>query len=49
VGSATVTRSEPAAPAVAIPGMPSGAEETAVGDTEADEIEEHLRGLGYLE
>jgi hypothetical protein len=32
----------------AIPGMPSDDEET-VSDTEADEMEEHLRGLGYLE
>jgi hypothetical protein len=35
-------------PAVAIPGMPTG-DPTAVSDTEADEMEEHLRGLGYLE
>jgi hypothetical protein len=33
---------------VAIPGMPTGETET-VTDTEADEMEEHLRGLGYLE
>ena len=31
-----------------IPGMPSG-DDSAVSDTEADEMEEHLRGLGYLE
>ena len=37
-----------AAPAVQIPGMPTG-DESAVSDTEADEMEEHLRGLGYLE
>ena len=49
VGSeAHVTHAEPK-PAVAIPGMPTGAEESAVTDTEADEMEEHLRGLGYLE
>ena len=30
---------------VQIPGMG----ETAVSDTEADEMEEHLRGLGYIE
>jgi len=30
-----------------IPGM--GANEAAVNDTEADEMEEHLRGLGYIE
>jgi hypothetical protein len=29
--------------------MPSSDEASAVGDTEADEMEEHLRGLGYLE
>ena len=31
----------------AIPGM--GANEAQVSDTEADEMEEHLRGLGYIE
>jgi predicted AlkP superfamily phosphohydrolase/phosphomutase len=41
---ARVQAGEAAAPA--IPGM--GAEPT-VSDTEADEMEEHLRGLGYLE
>jgi hypothetical protein len=42
---------EPAAAkrAVQIPGMPSGSEASNVSDTEADEMEEHLRGLGYLE
>jgi hypothetical protein len=30
-----------------IPGM--GANESAVSDNEADEMEEHLRGLGYIE
>jgi hypothetical protein len=34
---------------VQIPGMPTGSEESNVSDTEADEMEEHLRGLGYLE
>jgi hypothetical protein len=29
--------------------MPTGETEEAVTDTEADEMEEHLRGLGYLE
>ena len=33
----------------AIPGMPKGEESSNVTDTEADEMEEHLRGLGYLE
>jgi len=40
---------EPAAPAIpgmAIPGMDAG---SAVNETEADEMEEHLRGLGYIE
>jgi len=47
VGSdASVTKKEPA---VAIPGMPTGDEPSSVSDTEADEMEEHLRGLGYLE
>jgi len=46
VGGATVTKATHAA---AIPGMPSDAEESSVSDTEADEMEEHLRGLGYLE
>jgi hypothetical protein len=29
--------------------MPTGAEESTVSDAEADEMEEHLRGLGYIE
>ena len=48
VGAADVKHAE-AAPAVVFPGMPTGDEETTVSDTEADEMEEHLRGLGYLE
>ena len=32
----------------AIPGM-DAANEAGVSDTEADEMEEHLRGLGYIE
>jgi hypothetical protein len=31
------------------PGMPTGEDTSTVSDTEADEMEEHLRGLGYLE
>jgi hypothetical protein len=46
---AEVTRREDAAPAVAIPGMPTDDDASAVSDTEADEMEEHLRGLGYIE
>jgi hypothetical protein len=38
-----------AEPAVQIPGMPTGEGSSSVSDTEADEMEEHLRGLGYLE
>jgi hypothetical protein len=45
---AKVSQAE-AKPAVQIPGMPSGDESSNVSDTEADEMEEHLRGLGYLE
>jgi hypothetical protein len=45
---AKVSQAE-AKPAVQIPGMPSGDDASAVSDTEADEMEEHLRGLGYIE
>ena len=45
----THTEAEPAKPPVSIPGMPSGDEGLAVSDTEAEEMEEHLRGLGYVE
>jgi hypothetical protein len=49
VGSeARVSRTE-SKPGVQIPGMPSGDDASAVSDTEADEMEEHLRGLGYIE
>jgi predicted AlkP superfamily phosphohydrolase/phosphomutase len=49
VGSeARVSRTE-SKPGVKIPGMPTGDESSNVSDTEADEMEEHLRGLGYLE
>ena len=49
VGSdARVAKSEPKL-GVAIPGMPKGEESSKVTDTEAGEMEEHLRGLGYLE
>jgi hypothetical protein len=47
IGSKASTRASSEAP-VAIPGM-GGADEPTVSDTEADEMEEHLRGLGYLE
>jgi predicted AlkP superfamily phosphohydrolase/phosphomutase len=36
----------PAIPGMAIPGMGG---DSAVNETEADEMEEHLRGLGYIE
>ena len=46
IGSdAGVSKKEPAA---ATPGM-SNESDSSVSDTEADEMEEHLRGLGYLE
>jgi hypothetical protein len=41
-----VSKKEPAA---ATAGMSSGEDASSVSDTEADEMEEHLRGLGYLE
>jgi len=41
VGSAEVTQRETPAPAVAIPGMPSG-DSSTVSDTEADQMEERL-------
>jgi arylsulfatase A-like enzyme len=50
VGSeAKLSRGDGSKPAVAIPGMPGRDGESNVTDTEADEMEEHLRGLGYLE
>ena len=49
-GSADVKYAEAEAPAVTIPGITGLVDEEAtVSDTEADEMEEHLRGLGYLE
>ena len=30
-------------------GKPTGEGSSSVSDTDADEMEEHLRGLGYLE
>jgi predicted AlkP superfamily phosphohydrolase/phosphomutase len=42
----TERSSAPAIPGMSIPGM---GDDGAVSDTEADEMEEHLRGLGYLE
>ncbi len=48
VGSAEVKQAEPQA--VTIPGLTGPIDTDAtVSDTEADEMEEHLRGLGYLE
>ncbi len=44
VGSEASVKSEAVAGTVAI-----ADEEQTVSDTEADEMEEHLRGLGYLE
>jgi hypothetical protein len=48
VGAEAKVSQAAAKPAVQIPGMPTG-ETSAVSDTEADEMEEHLRGLGYIE
>jgi predicted AlkP superfamily phosphohydrolase/phosphomutase len=45
VGDKALTARE-ATPTVQIPGM---GDSSAVSDTEADEMEEHLRGLGYIE
>ncbi len=45
VGSDKALTAREATPSVQIPGMG----ESAVSDTEADEMEEHLRGLGYIE
>ena len=44
VGSDASVRSEQVAGTVDV-----ATEEPTVSDTEADEMEEHLRGLGYLE
>jgi len=48
VGESDVKHAERTS-AVPIPGMPTGEETSSVTDTEAGEMEEHLRGLGYLE
>lgn len=48
VGDAGVKTAVTAEPAVQILGTPTGDEPT-VSDTEADEMEERLRGLGYIE
>jgi hypothetical protein len=45
VGSEKVLTAREATPSVQIPGM----SESAISDNEADEMEEHLRGLGYIE
>jgi hypothetical protein len=44
VGSEASVRASESAPASEV-----REEERSVSDTEADEMEEHLRGLGYLE
>ncbi|MGZ8625682.1 MAG: alkaline phosphatase family protein, partial [Actinomycetota bacterium] len=49
VGAEAKVETKAPEPAVQIPGMPTGEPESNVSDTEADEMEEHLRGLGYLE
>jgi len=45
VGAAASVRADASVPASDAPAD----EERSVTDTEADEMEEHLRGLGYLE
>jgi len=45
IGSDKALTAREAQPSVQIPGMG----ESAVSDNEADEMEEHLRGLGYIE
>ena len=46
---ATLTTREATETSSAGSGIPGMGNEGAVTDTEADEMEEHLRGLGYLE
>jgi predicted AlkP superfamily phosphohydrolase/phosphomutase len=46
VGDRGSTAAGPAIPGMTIPGM---GDESAVNESEADEMEEHLRGLGYIE
>jgi predicted AlkP superfamily phosphohydrolase/phosphomutase len=51
-GEGTLTEreaTEPSSTASAIPGIPGMGNEAGVTDTEADEMEDHLRGLGYIE
>ncbi len=50
VGSeAALTERQPAEVSSAGAGIPGMGNEANVTDTEADEMEEHLRGLGYIE
>jgi len=49
VGSASLVEREPAEVSSAGSGIPGMGNEADVTDTEADEMEEHLRGLGYIE
>jgi predicted AlkP superfamily phosphohydrolase/phosphomutase len=49
VGSADLISREPAEVSSAGSGIPGMGNEADVSDTEADEMEEHLRGLGYIE
>ena len=49
VGSLDLISREPAEASSAGSGIPGMGNEAGVSDTEADEMEEHLRGLGYIE
>jgi hypothetical protein len=49
VGSVSLVEREPAEVSSAGSGIAGMGNEANVSDTEADEMEEHLRGLGYIE
>jgi hypothetical protein len=49
VGSADLVSREATGASSAGAGIPGMGNEANVSDTEADEMEEHLRGLGYIE
>jgi hypothetical protein len=49
VGAADLRAREATEQSSAGAGIPGMGNEGAVSDTEADEMEEHLRGLGYIE
>jgi hypothetical protein len=49
VGARELVSREPVEQSSAGSGIPGLGNEADVSDTEADEMEEHLRGLGYIE